>query len=542
MKYWRIKTQLLRYQAAIMLLALLLQRSPIFQYILHLKTSLERPIARIVQTTSIAAASLGGFHAVSGATRFSTQPAGPFETRAEESFSMSFTVLGSPANPASWLIEGEIPPGLSVTSNSGDSLINNGINGRVVVVSGVPTSSGIYTFTAQAFKEANLTGDTDGVKNPLAIMVTEALPPLPEVLVHPLSITVRPGGIAVFSITPNEAPSSITWFKNNIPIPGETSETLILENVGSANGGSYVASLSNESGTVLSDVATLSVVENGTSTMVNIANRGLVGTGDDIMIAGFTIAGTGSKRILLRASGPALLNADPPVSGFLADPSLLVVGNGGFEALSNDNWEDAQNVSEISSAFSTVGVDPFAEGSKDAAVLADFPAGSYGAILSGVNEATGVALIEAFDADTGLPIKLINLSTRCVAGDGDNVVIPGFVIQGDVAKTVIIRGVGPNLIGQPGGPAAETILQDPSMTLFQTFPVFRQLSFNDNWDESGNADTITTLFQQVGASVLPDGAKDAAIVATLPPGGYGVVTRGAGEETGICLVEVFEAD
>ncbi len=542
MRYWKIKLALVRHQTAIMLLLVLLHRSPFFRYISHFNKSLSQPLVRLVQNVSIAVASLGAVQAVSGATRFSTQPSGPFETRAEENFSMSFTVVGSPANPASWLIEGNVPPGLNVTSNSGNTLSQNSLNGRVVILSGSPTSPGAYSFTAQAYKEENLQGDTDGIKNPITITVIQALPPVPEILSHPSSLSVRPGAVAIFSVQGNDTPSTLQWFKNNIPIPGENSESLIMENVDAAAIGTYVASISNESGTVLSDPATLSLNAIGSSSLVNIANRGFVGTGDDVMIVGLTIAGSGSKRILLRASGPALANANPPVSGALADPTMLVVGSGGFEPLSNDNWSEDANTAEIESTSAAVGVESFAPGSKDAAILADFPAGTYGAILSGADGATGVALVEAFDADTGAPIRLTNLSTRCVAGDGDNVVIPGFVIQGNVAKTVIIRGIGPNLIGQSGGPTADQVLQNPNMTLFQTFPVFRQVTFNEDWEDSGNTDTISNLFQQVGASVLPEGSVDSAIVATLAPGGYGVVTSGSGSDSGICLVEVFEVD
>src|SRR5690349_507147 len=56
----------------------------------------------------------------------------------------------------------------------------------------------------------------------------------------------------------------------------------------------------------------------GTPKLINISTRSYVGTGGDVMIAGFIIGGTSPKTVLIRASGPALAAFGVP--GALTDP------------------------------------------------------------------------------------------------------------------------------------------------------------------------------------------------------------------------------
>ncbi|MSU73432.1 MAG: hypothetical protein EXS43_14020 [Opitutus sp.] len=125
--------------------------------------------------------------------------------------------------------------------------------------------------------------------------------------------------------------------------------------------------------------------------LVNLSARNRVGTGADILIAGFTISGAGSKQVLIRAVGPTL--ATFGVQGPLADPTLRLIDGRGVTVASNDNWTAA-----LASTFVQVGAFPLAAASRDAALLVTLPAGgTYTIQVSGVNNGTGEALIEVYE-------------------------------------------------------------------------------------------------------------------------------------------------
>ena len=536
-----IKIKIARYQMAIFMLLMLLQRMPMVKHLLKFDKALSAPLANAIRSTTVIASSLGVFHAYSGATTFVANPASPVSGKVGEQLDIAFSVTGTPEIARSWTVTGTIPPGMSVPGLNGQ-VLNSGVG----QISGVPTSPGTFTLNLRPWDRLNNTGDTTS-PFPLTINIANAdpppPPPLPEFVTQPQSISVNLGSTAVFFAETNST-ATAQWFKDGASIDGATSLSLILENVSNLDTGAYTVTLTNESGSTTSTPAVLTVDSLGSSKLVNLANRGLVGTGDSIMIVGFTLTGEGLKKILVRASGPALLNAEPPVSGAMADPTLSVLGLSGqnFELVTNDNWGDAPNPEDIVAASTAFGLPAFAVGSLDSAILVEMPAGSYGALLSGVGSTTGVGLLEVVDAETGEPIRFTNLSTRSFVGDGDNVIIPGFVIQGDAAKTVVIRAVGPGLITQGADIPVEDVLLDPTLTLFRLFPSFAVVATNDNWDEAGSSDSILGIFTSVGASPLLAGSKDASIQATLSPGNYGAVTSGVDGQVGIALVEVFETD
>jgi hypothetical protein len=127
------------------------------------------------------------------------------------------------------------------------------------------------------------------------------------------------------------------------------------------------------------------------SSLVNLSCRARVGTGGDILIAGFAVAGSEPKRVLIRAAGPSL--AALGVTGALADPRLEVIREGtGAIVATNDNWDSA-----LAPAASSVGAFALTPGSRDAAIIVTLPPGAYTAQVSGVNNTTGVALVEVYE-------------------------------------------------------------------------------------------------------------------------------------------------
>ena len=125
--------------------------------------------------------------------------------------------------------------------------------------------------------------------------------------------------------------------------------------------------------------------------LINVSSRNRVGTGSDILIAGFAINGVGPKKILVRAVGPTLGGFG--VTGALADPSLTLLDSRGVKVAANDNWD-----ASLAATFNQVGAFALLPGSRDAAIVATLAAGaSYTAQVSGVNNSTGEALIEIYE-------------------------------------------------------------------------------------------------------------------------------------------------
>ena len=127
--------------------------------------------------------------------------------------------------------------------------------------------------------------------------------------------------------------------------------------------------------------------------LVNASARAFAGTGDDVLIPGFVIAGEGTVRLLVRAVGPGLAAFGVP--GALADPQLTLYKSSEVLA-TNDNWSDAANPAEIVNATVAAGGFALVSGSKDAALVVTLGAGAYTALVSGVGGTTGTALVEVY--------------------------------------------------------------------------------------------------------------------------------------------------
>ncbi len=128
--------------------------------------------------------------------------------------------------------------------------------------------------------------------------------------------------------------------------------------------------------------------------LVNASGRAVVGSGENLAIAGFTIAGNAPRTVLLRAAGPAL--AQFGVTAPLADPRLTLFAGGAVLA-SNNDWGTDLTAMPIAVAAQQCGAFQFANGSKDAALLVTLQPGAYAMHVVGVAGATGVGLLEIYD-------------------------------------------------------------------------------------------------------------------------------------------------
>jgi hypothetical protein len=124
--------------------------------------------------------------------------------------------------------------------------------------------------------------------------------------------------------------------------------------------------------------------------VINLSARNRVGTGANILIAGFSVSGTGTQRVLIRAVGPTLSALGVPA--VLADPQLELNDATGVVA-NNDNWD-----ASLAPVIASAGAFPLPTGSKDSALVATLSAGrNYTVQISGVNNTVGEALIEVYE-------------------------------------------------------------------------------------------------------------------------------------------------
>ncbi len=154
--------------------------------------------------------------------------------------------------------------------------------------------------------------------------------------------------------------------------------------------GSYTAILRGfNNGTGVGLVEVYDLDSAGDSRLANISTRGLVGTGDNVMIGGIIIGPVGgtASNVLVRALGPSLAQAN--IANPLADPTLELRNSQGALLSSNDDWRTTQQA-----AIQATGIPP--SNNLESAVVTSLPPGSYTAIMRGVNNGTGVGLIEVY--------------------------------------------------------------------------------------------------------------------------------------------------
>jgi uncharacterized delta-60 repeat protein len=247
--------------------------------------------------------------------------------------------------------------------------------------------------------------------------------------------------------------------------------------------------------------------------LANISSRLRVETGDNALFGGFIVTGTQPKKIILRVIGPSLPFADK-----LADPILELHDSFGTLLETNDNWMDSPNKQAIIDST----IPP--PNPLESAIVRTVPPAAYTAIVRGVNNGTGIGVIELYDLDTTANSKFANISTRGLVQTGDDVLIAGTIMIGQASQKVIIRAVGPSL-SVPGKMADPTLeLHDGNGALLEA---------NDNWVDSPNKQAI------IDSTIPPPNNLESAIVRTLTPANYTAIVRGVGGSTGIAVVEVY---
>lgn len=255
----------------------------------------------------------------------------------------------------------------------------------------------------------------------------------------------------------------------------------------------------------------------GQSQVLQISTRGRVETGDNVMIGGFIIQGSVTKRVIVRAIGPSLGSFG--VAGALANPVLELHDGTGALLQTNDDWREMQEQEIIDT-----GLQPTND--RESAIVSDLAPGSYTAIVKGAGNTQGVALVEIYDleSDNG---TIANISTRARVSPGDNVMIGGFILQAPQSQPIVVRALGTSL-GQFGvdGP-----LTDPTLSVYNASGDL--IVTNDNYPSAVNVSVIGDY------GLYPPTTLESAIYFEGVPGSYTAIVEGAKGTSGVGLVEVY---
>lgn len=344
------------------------------------------------------------------------------------------------------------------------------------------------------------------------------------------TLTVNVGGANAFGMLTVNGTATLAGTLQMALVNGfafRAGDTFQLLSAGSVSGEFTSLSLpAGVSGTVTRSGGVLTLTITGApaaTSLVNISTRARVETGDNVLIGGFVIGGTASKRVIIRALGPSLTAFG--VAGALSNPTLRLVNPATQQELaSNDNWRGAQQAEIAASGFAPTN-------DNESAIVATLAPGSYTAVVSGLGGESGVGLIEVYDLDrtTRAAARPLNVSTRARVLTGDSILIGGFVVEGARERRVLIRALGPSLtaFGVPGALANPTLeVKDAAQATIGT---------NDDWKSTQQAAIAASGF-------APPNEADSAIILTLAPGAYTALVRGVGGLTGVALVEVYDLE
>ena len=474
-------TSLRRFSLPAVWLLLLLERTPALRAV-STATQYASPsrIVALLKAAVASAASLGAVHSLAGATQFVVSNSNVFGTVGTAITPVAFTVTGAAIPAGSFQITGTLPPGLTVTNASATGVVNASSGS----ITGTPTAAGTFTVSILAYEMRNQGGDTFGPTQ-IGFVITNSASSVPAITSQPANQSVTSGTNVVLSVVATGSPApTYQWRKNGTLLSGATNATLSLANVQAADAGAYTVTVSNLAGIVTSNAATLTVTAVGPTfaTQPQSQNISLGATA--------TLTATASSPGVTyqwKKDGTALPGA--------TNPSLILT-----------------NATAETMGFYTVTA-----------------TGGGGSINSSAAAVT---------VNTGGPSRLVNVSTRGFIPAGGSLT-PGFVLQGNAAKTLVIRGVGPTL----GSFGVGDTLVDPTM---EVIPLGSSvvIASNDNW---GGTSALREAFAQVGAfpfsaATSADASVETRLNATGANGFTVRITPKSSSASGVALAEVYDVE
>lgn len=344
-------------------------------------------------------------------------------------FTLSVTATGQGTFTYQWYKDGSALAGANAASYSVASATAANAGSYTVVITNAQGSvtsvpATVAVGTAQTGRLANLSvravAGADAQTLIVGFIIGDGSKQLllrglgPTLALPPFSIagTLPDPKLQVFSgqslVTANE-----NWGDNNgsttlsavfntagaYPLDAASKDTAIHTTLAAGTYTAWVTGTPGTSGVALAEIFDTDGT-NAVGRLANISARANVGINADVMIIGFIISGDVPKKLLIRAIGPAL--AGPPYNvpgNVLLDPKLEIYPDKATTpSLTNDNWGDNGAATTLSAAFTQSGAGTLSDSnSKDAAVLVTLQPGLYTAVVSGVGNTTGVALVELFE-------------------------------------------------------------------------------------------------------------------------------------------------
>jgi hypothetical protein len=300
------------------------------------------------------------------APAITTQPQG---RTVDAGTAVTLTVAATGTEPLAyqWLRNGTAVPGATAAS--------------LRIASAGPGDAGTYTARVANEQGTALSNPATLVVNQLAVQVTQD-PTAPGVG-SPVSLTaaVSPAGTYRYQ-----------WLRNGQPLAGQTNATLTIAFATPANSGAYACVVTNAAGTSLTSTPRQLQVSTGSPELriVNSSTRLFVGTGDQVLITGLVLEGSGARSLLVRAVGPGL---NPfGVTGTLPDPQLTVYDSARRVVAANDDW-----TASLGPIMAQAGAFPLPATSRDSALVVSLSAGAYTFMVSGANNSSGTALLEVYE-------------------------------------------------------------------------------------------------------------------------------------------------
>ena len=174
--------------------------------------------------------------------------------------------------------------------------------------------------------------------------------------------------------------------------PANDKESAILTTLPGNNAGYTAVLRGKDNSTGIGVVEAYDLDAGANSRLANISTRGLVESGDNVLIGGI-IASKGLTKVVVRAIGPTL--AAFGITNPLQDPTLELYDDSGTPVAINDDWQTSQKDDIEEAALAP-------NDSKESAILAALPAGNYTAVVRGKNGATGIAVVEAYNVSPGI--------------------------------------------------------------------------------------------------------------------------------------------
>lgn len=395
----------------------------------------------------------------------------------------------------------QLPAGLSLDPQTG-------------ALSGTPTTPGRVRLQLVAENAAG------AAVTPLDLAILPK-PTAPVFLRQPQSLRGALGGSVTFAAEVSADPApTYQWYKGDSEFCFAETPTLSLTNLTWTHAGDYRLVVSNAAGAISSRRVTLSL---DPPSLINLSTRSVLAPGQRL-IAGLTITGNEPKRVLLRAVGPTL--AAFGVTDALADPELAVYDSAGRRILANNDQGDLPAFLELATATAASGAFALPPSSRDAALAVTLPPGGYSLHVTSRDGKGGAVLAEAYEADQA-GTQVINLSCRLSLSTAAPTLITGFVIGGGESRKVLVRAAGPAL----GAFGVAGALAQPRLSIYRSDGtlVTRVTGWSDTTELRG-------AVAATGAFTFAPGSADAAVLLTLPAGGYTAHVDGGSGET---LVEVY---